>query len=96
MNPYGFIFKAPADGRYTVAISNANIASAMYCYEALDQNQYTTIRQYGTEYCMKAGEEYYFPVSYSEKPEENFTISVSAITNSSAEAVSVSETAKRV
>ncbi len=87
-------FKAPADGRYTVAISNANIASAMYCYEALDQNQYTTIRQYGTEYCMKAGEEYYFPVSYSEKPEENFTISVSAITDSSAEAVSVSETAK--
>lgn len=87
-------FKAPADGRYTVAISNANIASAMYCYEALDQNQYTTIRQYGTEHCMKAGEEYYFPVSYSEKPEENFTISVSAITDSSAEAVSVSETAK--
>ncbi len=89
-------FKAPADGRYTVAISNANIASAMYCYEALDQNQYTTIRQYGTEYCMKAGEEYYFPVSYSEKPEENFTISVSAITDSSAEAVSVSETAKEL
>jgi len=87
-------FKAPADGRYTVAISNANIASAMYCYEALDQNQYTTVRYYGTEYCMKAGEEYYFPVSYSEKPEENFTISVSAITDSSAEAVSVSETAK--
>ena len=87
-------FKAPADGRYTVAISNANIASAMYCYEALDQNQYTTIRQYGTEHCMKAGEEYYFPVSYSEKPKENFTISVSAITDSSAEAVSVSETAK--
>ena len=87
-------FKAPADGRYTLAISNANIASAMYCYEALDQNQYTTVRYYGTEYCMKAGEEYYFPVSYSEKPEENFTISVSAITDSSAEAVSVSETAK--
>ncbi len=87
-------FKAPADGRYTIAISNANIASAMYCYEALDQNQYTTVRYYGTEYCMKAGEEYYFPVSYSEKPEENFTISVSAITDSSAEAVSVSETAK--
>jgi len=87
-------FKAPADGRYTFVLSNANIADEMQWYESLDTDHYTASKRYGIEYCMKAGEEFYFPVSYSVKLEENFTVSVSSITDSSAETISVSETAK--
>lgn len=87
-------FKASADGRYTFVLSNANIADEMQWYESLDTDHYTASKRYGIEYCMKAGEEFYFPVSYSVKLEENFTVSVSSITDSSAETISVSETAK--
>ncbi|MDE7322409.1 MAG: Ig-like domain-containing protein [Lachnospiraceae bacterium] len=87
-------FRASEDGRYTFECSNAYVASSgMKWYKTLNTES-CTMKYFGDEYCMNAGEAYYFPVSYDTKPEGNFTVSVSAVTDSSVETVSVSETAK--
>lgn len=88
-------FKAASDGRYTFTASIANIVSSMRWYKALeDADSSGSYQSFGTEYCINAGEEYYIAIPYNTKAEKNFDIQVSAITDNTAETVSVSETAK--
>lgn len=87
-------FKAASDGRYTFNSSDLAVVGAMQWFKAIDANYIDSVKYFGTEYCINAGEEYYIAIPYSTKAEKNFDIQVSAITDSTAEAVSVSETAK--
>jgi len=87
-------FKAAEDGRYTFNTGNSSAVGSMQWYKAIEAANPEPWKYFGTEYCINAGEEYYIAISYTTKPENNFDISVSAITDSTAEAVSVSDTAK--
>lgn len=87
-------FKAASDGRYTFNSSDLAVVGDMQWFEAIDANYRDSVKDFGTEYCINAGEEYYIAIPYNTKAEKNFDISVNAITDSTAEAVSVSETAK--
>lgn len=86
-------FKAASDGRYTFHSSDLNAVGSMQWYEAIDANDRDSV-DFDSECCLNAEEEYYIAIPYNTKPEKNFDIQVSAITDSTAEAVSVSETAK--
>ncbi len=88
-------FKAANDGRYTFTTSNTGAVSFMQWYKAIDDSTSNT-KYFGSEYCMNADEEYYIAIPYRTKAEKNFDIRVSAITDSTAEAVNVSETAKEL
>ncbi len=90
-------FTAAEDGRYTFDATNTSVAnSRIECYKTLLDGTYDSIKYYQREYGMRAGETFYFPVSFSTKPEENFTVSVSAVTGSSAQEISVSDAAVSV
>ncbi len=90
-------FTAEEDGRYTFDATNTSVAnSSIECYKTLLDGTYDSIKYYQREYGMRAGETFYFPVSFSTKPEENFTVSVSAVTGSSAQEISVSDAAVSV
>lgn len=90
-------FTAAEDGRYTFDVTNINVAyNNIKCYKTLLDETHDTFMDYGVEYGMRAGETFYFPVSFSTKPEENFTVSVSAVTGSSAQEISVSDAAVSV
>ena len=67
----------------------------MQWYKAIDDSTSNT-KYFGSEYCINANEEYYIAIPYRTKAEKNFDIRVSAITDSTAEAVNVSETAKEL
>ncbi len=88
-------FKAANDGRYTFTTSNTGAVSFMQWYKAIDDSTSNT-KYFGSEYCINANEEYYIAIPYRTKAEKNFDIRVSAITDSTAEAVNVSETAKEL
>lgn len=87
-------FKAASDGRYTFNSSDLAVVGAMQWFKAIDANYSDSVKYFGSEYCLNAEEEYYIAIPYNTKAEENFDIQVNAITDSTAEAVSVSETAK--
>ncbi len=90
-------FTAAEDGRYTFEATNTSVAkSRIECYKTLLDGTHDSIKYYESEYGMRAGETFYFPVSFSTKPEENFTVSVSAVTGSSAQEISVSDAAVSV
>ncbi len=88
-------FKAANDGRYTFTTSNTGAVSFMQWYKAIDDSTSNT-KYFGSEYCINANEEYYIAIPYRTKAEKNFDIRVSAITDSTVEAVNVSETAKEL
>lgn len=87
-------FKAVSDGRYTFNSSDLAAVGAMQWFKAIDASYSDGVKYFGSEYCLNAEEEYYIAISYNTKAEKNFDIQVNAITDSTAEAVSVSETAK--
>lgn len=87
-------FKAANDGRYIFNTDNvASTGNTMRWYQTLDADRNST-NYFGSEYCINAGEEYYIVIPYNTKAEKNFDISVSVVTDSTAEEVSVSDTAK--
>lgn len=87
-------FKAVSDGRYTFNSSDLAAVGAMQWFKAIDASYSDGVKYFGSEYCLNAEEEYYIAIPYNTKAEKNFDIQVNAITDSTAEAVSVSETAK--
>lgn len=87
-------FKVVSDGRYTFNSSDLAAVGAMQWFKAIDASYSDGVKYFGSEYCLNAEEEYYIAIPYNTKAEENFDIQVNAITDSTAEAVSVSETAK--
>lgn len=87
-------FKAASDGRYTFTTGNASVVGSMQWYQTLDADRADSTKSFGTEYGINAGEEYYIAIPYTTKAEQNFDISVSAVTDSTAEEVTVSDTAK--
>jgi len=87
-------FKAAEDGRYTFKAGNMTaVNAAMQWYKAMDAND-ADWKYLNSEYCINAGEEYYIAIPYTTKPEQNFDISVSAVTDSTVEEVTISDTAK--
>lgn len=87
-------FKAANDGRYTFTTGNASAAGSMQWYQTLDADRADSTKSFGTEYSINTNEEYYIAIPYTTKAERNFDISVSAVTDSTAEEVTVSDTAK--